>query len=121
MPTSEFDRENVLAEERPSAEREREAARPRELEWASSLGNSAVQRIAHSSAGRRTPVGPGVLPLATGALARQAKDEEEDEAGGGDATATAEAPPATAEAAGAESSAPEATPAGGEELLEEDE
>ena len=119
MPTSEFDRADLLAEERAGTEPQAETARPRELEWASSIGNSAVQRIARSKTGRRTPVGPGALPLATGALARQAKDDEEE--AGGEATATAEAPPAAAEAAGAEASAPEAAPEGGEELLEEEE
>lgn len=115
MPASDFDREELLEESKGTAGRRRDTPQARELDWAAAVGNSAVQRLARSAAGRRTPVGPGMMPLATGALARQAEDEEEEE-GEGAATATAEPAP--------EGAAPEpeagAEPESGEEELEEE-
>jgi hypothetical protein len=130
LPTSDFDRDEVHEEKRASPSRDAAADRPQELEWASAVGNSAVQRIARSASGRRVPVGPGAMPLATRALARQADDDEMATEGGA-ATATAEAPAAAegadsaapaaegAPAQGAESAAPAAEPSTAEGLEEE--
>ena len=117
MPASDFDREELLEDSKGTAGRRPDTSQARQLDWASAVGNSAVQRLARSAAGRRTPVAPDMMPLATGALARQAEDEEEEE-GGGAATATAEPAPEAAAPAMPEAGA---EPEVGEEELEEEE
>jgi hypothetical protein len=131
MPSPAFDRDELLEHERPRPERDSAEARSPELEWASTVGNSAVQRMARSPAGKRAPVGPGAMPLATGVLARQSALDEE-ELTGNESEAVAEEPAAAGgleaeaaepEAAGAESSTAEAAAApesAGEEPLEEE-
>jgi hypothetical protein len=118
MPGSDFDRKEVFENKKPTVERAPDAQQPGELDWASAVGNSAVQRIASSPGGRRTPVAPGMMPLATAALARQAEDEELIGEGAGTATAEPEAAPEPPEAAETELPEAAAAPEGGESETE---
>jgi hypothetical protein len=71
---SEFEREQRIDEAKASVPQPAPSERESGAAWASTLGNSAVQRIAQSAAGQRVPISQDALPLATAPLAR-ASDE----------------------------------------------
>ena len=113
MKSPEYDREELLEhghkQTAPAVATESQKA----LQWASDIGNSGVQRIARSPAGRRAPIRQDSLPLASGVLARQMPDEEGAvQEGGGVATAEQGAAP---QAEGAEQEGSQAPAAQGAE------
>jgi hypothetical protein len=111
MAHQEFERDEVRDRSDGRRPEQSENAEAKEFEWASAVGNAAVQQIAGSPAGRTTPVRVGATPLSARALARQAEEEEE---GGEGAVATAPPEPAGAESATPAAAIPEAEAAGPE-------
>ena len=93
MEFQDLERDEAKAKSRPAKPPAVASARATPLEWASAVGNAAVQRVARTAAANR--------------IQRQEAEEEPDAGGGGEAPA-AEAPAAEAEGGGGEAAAPEA-------------